>query len=297
MRDRRAQGRVIVGVQGDEASFLALRWAARCARARKSALEVLMAWELPEPAFALPGGIQAVADDVIGELRWTLEALVDRSGICTGAGLSVSTTVATAPAKVALADAAKRADILVLGAVHHSALAAVLSVGRHTAALAPCPVALVPSGAAAPESSPDDTGDRFVVGMDGSLRSEAALAWAVAEADRRGLAVAVVAVGLSPADLDAVATSVASAGAAHPEVTVGLAVKAGDPGEVLARESWGSEGLVLGQHGGGSFRRHLPSLGSVSRWCAAHPLSPVVIVPAPPAAGGQGETTVESLSR
>jgi nucleotide-binding universal stress UspA family protein len=275
---RKRRQHIVVGVQGDDASVAALRWSARCARARGAELEALMAWELPEPPRHLPGGLRQMTEGVVGDLRWALEAIVDRSGICAAPGISVTTTVATAPVKLALANAAERADLLVLGSVQHSVALAALSVSRQTAASASCPVVLVPVG---PLDAPAETGgDRLVVGMDGSPQSAAAFAWACDEAAFRKLPLKVVGVSLTKGALDAVAAMVAAALRAHPALAIELVTHAGDPGEVLAAASLGAEALVVGQHGSGSIRRRLPALGSVSRWCAAHTVSPVVVVPA-----------------
>jgi nucleotide-binding universal stress UspA family protein len=274
---RKRRQHIVVGVQGDDASVAALRWAARCARARGAELEALMAWALPEPPRRLPGGLDDMTAGVIADLRWALEAIVDRSGICAAPGISVTTTVATAPVKLALSHAVERADLLVLGSVQHSVALAALSAGRQVAASAGCPVVLVPLPADEP---PSRGGDRLVVGMDGSPQAAAALTWACEEAHHRKLPLEVVSVSLGRGASATAAAMVAAAMRAHPEVTITLITHAGDPGEVLAQASLGAEALVVGQHGSGSIRRKLPALGSVSRWCAAHTVSPVVVVPA-----------------
>ena len=275
---RKRREHIVVGVQGDDASVAALRWAARCARARGAELEALMAWALPEPPQHLPGGLRDMTQGVVADLRWALEAIVDRSGICAQPGISVTTTVATAPVKLALSNAVQRADLLVLGSVQHSVALAALSVGRQTAASAGCPVVLVPVGPAR-DAGAGRAGDRIVVGMDGSPQSAAALTWACEDASYRRMALDVVSVSLSKNAFDASAELVAAAMRTRPDLTITLTTHAGDPGEVLAQSSLGAEALVVGQHGSGSIRRRLPALGSVSRWCAAHTVSPVVVVP------------------
>ncbi len=270
---------VVVGVQGDDASLEALHWAARHVRGTGGEIEAVMAWELAEPPRHLVGDLQEVADAVVSDLRWALETIVDRSEIATMPGVRVSTTVVTAPAKVAMADAIDRADLLVLGSVHHMAALAALSVSRQVAAAASCPVALVP---ALEETREANEGDFLVVGMDGSPQSLDAFRWATDEAARRRLPLRVVTVAPSSQALDVIAAAVAARMQAEPPVPpvdIKLVTRAGDPGEVLLEESRGAEALVLGQHGSGTIRRRLPSLGSVSRWCVAHLVSPVVVVP------------------
>jgi nucleotide-binding universal stress UspA family protein len=278
--------RVVVGVQGDDASLEALHWAARHARATGGEIEALMAWELAEPPRHLTGDIQETADAVISDLRWALETIVDRSEIAATPGVRVSTTIVTAPAKVAMADAVDRADLLVLGSAHHAAALAALSVSRQMAASASCPVALVPVLADGVASGVTE-GDFLVVGMDGSPQSFDAFAWATDEAARRRLPLRVVTVSPPAEALDAITAAIAarlrSRRPALP-VDISLVTRAGDPGEVLLEQARGAEALVLGQHGSGTIRRRLPSLGSVSRWCVAHLVSPVVVVPRRPRA-------------
>lgn len=270
---------VIVAVHADDASVPSLQWAARSAGARGSTLEALMAWELPEVQGRSLDAAPAADRGVIADLRWVLKDLIDRSGISADPGLEVVTTVFEASAKVALVSAASRAALLVLGAPQHATVLAALSARRRIATHAPCPVAVVP----VPGNQFDTaiSGDRFVVGMDGSSQSIAALAWACAEADRRGLPVQVLAVGAQDAIPARVEQAIAAQQTEHPATIISLTTSGGDPGEVLAKESLGAEALVLGQHGNGWLSRRLPSLGSVSRWCVVHPVCPVVVVPLP----------------
>ena len=233
---------VVVGVQGDDASLEALHWAARHAQGTGGEIEALMAWELAEPPQHLNGDIQEVADAVISDLRWALETIVDRSEIAATPGVRVSTTIVTAPAKVAMADAVDRADLLVLGSTHHAAALAALSVSRQLAASASCPVALVPVLAEAADGVADGVpqGDFLVVGMDGSPQSLDAFSWATDEAARRQLPLRVVTVS-PPADaLDAITAAVAARLRARKPalpLDISLVTRAGDPGEVLLEES------------------------------------------------------------
>jgi nucleotide-binding universal stress UspA family protein len=188
-------------------------------------------------------------------------------------------TVAPMPAKVALAEAACRAELLVLGSAQASAVHLFSPVGRRTAAVARCPVAIVPAHR---PSGALGTGGHLVVGMDDSSQSAAALQWACAEAQHRRLPLRVVTVGLHSFGPPTMHDAIAQAQRAFPSVQVTLEIRVGDPAEVLARESAGAEALVLGQHGNGWVTRQLPALGSVSRWFAANPVCPVVIVPAAP---------------
>lgn len=269
--------RVIVGVHADDASIPALQWAARSAKARGWALEALMAWDLPVPPRHMPEDVRLASQGVLGDLRWALESIVDRSGISADSSLKVSTTVLAAPAKLALSRAAERAGLLVLGAPQHAAAFAAFSAGRRIATTAPCPVAIVPSATA--EFDATRSGDRLVVGMDGSDQSVVALGWSCAEALHRGLPVSVVAVGLHGSAAARVTQAIEAQQQASPSAVVTLKTFMGDPGEVLLQESRGAEALVVGQHGSGWVTQRLPSLGSVSRWCAVHQVCPTVVVP------------------
>ncbi len=287
-RDHVRREHVVVGVQGDDASLAALRWAARHAHFTGGEIEAVMAWELAEPPGHLSGAVQQAAEGVISDLSWALETIVDRSEIAATPGIRVSTTVVTAPAKLAMADAVDRADLLVLGSVHHAAALSALSVSRQLAASASCPVALVPVLAVPPLPDPAAAGAFLVVGMDGSPQSQDAFRWACAEAARRGLPLRVVVVSPTETVLDMVTAAVAARLRVTPPVAISVLTRAGDPGPVLIEESEGCEALILGQHGSGTIRRRLPSLGSVSRWCVAHLISPVVVVPRRPRRGRPG---------
>jgi nucleotide-binding universal stress UspA family protein len=273
---------VVVGVQGDDASLAALRWAARHAHFTGGEIEAVMAWELAEPPDRLSGDVQQAAAGVISDLGWALETIVDRSDIAATPGIRVSTTIVTAPVKLAMADAVDRADLLVLGSVHHAAALSALSVSRQLAASASCPVALVPVVGMPALPEPRPAGDFLVVGMDGSPQSHDAFRWACGEASRRRLPLRVVVVSPTETALDVVTRTVAARLRVTPPVAISVVTRAGDPGPVLIEESKGCEALILGQHGSGTIRRRLPSLGSVSRWCVAHLISPVVVVPRRP---------------
>jgi nucleotide-binding universal stress UspA family protein len=277
---------VVVGVQGDDASVEALRWAARHAYFTGGEIEAVMAWELAAPPPHLSAELQEAAQGVISDLRWALETIVDRSEVAAIPGIRVSTTIVTAPAKLAMADAVDRADLLVLGSVHHAAAISALSVSRQLAASASCPVALVPVIDPQPAAEPGAADDFLVVGMDGSPQSLDAFRWACAEAARRSVPLRVVVVSPTEMALDAVTRTVAARLRVRPPVAITVVTRAGDPGPVLIEESKGCEALILGQHGSGTIRRRLPSLGSVSRWCVAHLVSPVVVVPRRPARPG-----------
>lgn len=143
-------------------------------------------------------------------------------------------------------------------------------------------------------------GTRIVVGVDGSAGSRAAVAYALAEARRRGDAVveAVMAYplltsfpgieyGVVPVPPETVAASSRQALAAAlrdlpTDVPVQQRVEEGSPAHVLIEASHDADLVVLGSRGRGGFRSLL--LGSTSHQVASHAHCPVVVIPAHAAA-------------
>jgi nucleotide-binding universal stress UspA family protein len=137
---------------------------------------------------------------------------------------------------------------------------------------------------------------RIVVGVDGSASSQAALRWALRQAELTGATVEavlawhypVMAVPFAPVavlddpydfrtfaattltDAIAAATDPASA------VKVSSTVRQGIPAEVLLDAAQGADLLVLGSRGQAGFTEAL--LGSVGQHCVHHGTCPVVII-------------------
>ena len=136
------------------------------------------------------------------------------------------------------------------------------------------------------------TGNRIVVGIDGSEASRAALGWAAGQADRTGAVLEVVTTwswpttygwavpyptGFDPVEsaqkvLD---ESVSGLKDAHPGLEILTRVVEGHPSPVLIEASKGASLLVVGSRGHGEFAGML--LGSVSEHCATHAQCPVLI--------------------
>jgi nucleotide-binding universal stress UspA family protein len=127
-----------------------------------------------------------------------------------------------------------------------------------------------------------------VVGVDRSPASDSAVAWAAAEAVRRGGRLVLVrAEGLGdlplPAAqwdeeeqrLHALAASVRDAHPSLDDVTSELI--AGAAGPVLVVRAAAADLLVVGSHGRGAVSRAV--LGSASAYCAVHAPVPTVVVP------------------
>lgn len=141
------------------------------------------------------------------------------------------------------------------------------------------------------------SGQRIVVGVDGSSSSKAALAWAVRQAEMTGATVeAVIAwhypvmVGgyawgpvpaLDDADFETIAARALSAAIAETvdptsTVKVSTTVREANAAQVLLETAQGADLLVVGSRGHGGFTGAL--LGSVSQHCAHHASCPIVII-------------------
>lgn len=134
---------------------------------------------------------------------------------------------------------------------------------------------------------------RIVVGVDGSVPSKAALAWAIRQARLTGATVEAVIAwefpatygypvpvlpGMSFKELATEVVTLAIAEASSPEDHVTIRPKAveGLPARVLLDASAGAELLVVGSRGHGPFVGDL--LGSVSQQCVHHASCPVVVI-------------------
>jgi len=144
--DRPPVGRIVVGVDGADTSREALLWAAEAAALRGVTLTVVQAWQVRphsptdvlHPRSAVPTQ-QAAAQ---GRLRsWAESVVADTSAID-------FYTPHGAPLDMLL-DCAADADLVVIGRRSHSGLRRVLhgAAGDSLSALAPCPVAVVPTTA------------------------------------------------------------------------------------------------------------------------------------------------------
>ena len=141
--DQDVRGRIVVGVDGSDHSVLALRWAVQQAERTGADVEVIACWQWPASA----GGFLPYENfDMSGITRKAADAAVaavvgdgDRTGV------EVRTTVVEGYPARALLDAAKGAELLVVGSRGHHAVSGLLlgSVGLHCATHAPCPVLIV----------------------------------------------------------------------------------------------------------------------------------------------------------
>jgi nucleotide-binding universal stress UspA family protein len=289
-------GLIAVGVDGSPNGRDALRFALAEARLRDAKLSVVYAWSAPHVALSDPCMTAAVEHE-LRELAAEAHALIGRELDAVGApsaDVEIEEDVVDGRPAAALIDAAAGADLLVVGSRGHGSLVGSLlgSVSQQCLQHAPCPVAVVRSAS---------TGERrrVVVGVDGSVGSEAALAWALDAARRRETSVHAVCAykqpsglttggftnaGLLPMLRDSLARSAerildAAEQWSTSDVAVSTASVCGPAADSLLAAAADSDLLVVGSRGRGGFESLL--LGSVSQRCAARTDRVVVVVPSP----------------
>ncbi|RZU32188.1 nucleotide-binding universal stress UspA family protein [Blastococcus saxobsidens] len=145
-------GGVVIGHDGSPDADEALRWAAALAERASWPLHVVRAWHLataPQPPGWAFGYVPPLTE-------YEAAVLADvRSDVVAGLGAERAAVVTchavhAAPGS-ALVDAGRHADVLVVGARGHGALARFVlgSVSDHVTRHPPCPVTVVPHGRSA----------------------------------------------------------------------------------------------------------------------------------------------------
>lgn len=144
--------RIVVGVDGSEGAITALRWALDEARLRGARVDALQAWEYP-----YVGDLTGMAAYPIGriELEQVARESLDRSLAAAGVpstDVQVERIVVHGSAARVLLEAARGADLLVVGTRGHGGFSGLLlgSVSQQCAHHAPCPVVVVPPAVVAP---------------------------------------------------------------------------------------------------------------------------------------------------
>jgi nucleotide-binding universal stress UspA family protein len=138
---------IVVGIDGSDASKEALRWAIEEARVHGAKVTALYAWALPPPVPEVAPMPTIDFVDFGAELRDGAEKLV--AGMVdeiVGGDTSVTVepvAVEGSPAE-ALIDAARNADLVVVGSRGHGGFTALLlgSVSNKVVQHAPCPVVI-----------------------------------------------------------------------------------------------------------------------------------------------------------
>ena len=143
-------GKIVVGIDGSAHSSAALRWAADEAALRSARLEIVHAWSfVPVATPADSGLVQMAWTDNVELLDVTRKAAEDAAAAqvedVLGADHGATVSVVEGGPAEALLDAAKDADLLVVGNRGRGNLAAALlgSTSAKVADSAPCPVVVV----------------------------------------------------------------------------------------------------------------------------------------------------------
>ncbi|WP_327408003.1 universal stress protein [Streptomyces sp. NBC_01281] len=139
---------VVVGVDGSTGAQAALRWGLAQAKLTGSTVEAIAAWQYPEVYGYSYGWIPSMPEG--GEFAKTAEhALLETVDTVRGQmddPAQVSIRVAEGHPAQVLMDAARNAQLLVLGSRGHGTFSGILlgSVSQHCVQHAPCPVVVVP---------------------------------------------------------------------------------------------------------------------------------------------------------
>ncbi len=138
LEPRGGGGRIVVGVDGSENSKDALRWAAGQARLTGARLDVVMTWEVPVFPYGAWSGC-----DVGADAKEMLDETVHE--VLGGPGTRLSASVMEGRPASTLLEAAKEADLLVVGRRGHGSFTGFLlgSVAERCVTHAPCPVVVV----------------------------------------------------------------------------------------------------------------------------------------------------------
>ncbi|AKT51857.1 universal stress protein [Arsenicicoccus sp. oral taxon 190] len=284
--------RVVVGVDGSSGARPALEWAAREAEGRRATLVLVMAQELAVPAPSEAGWTFGL-DDV---LRESTERLLDEAAELVRRrhpDLDVTTQGVFGSPAAALIEASRHATLVVVGSRGAGGWPGLLlgSVSGAVAAHGHCPVVVVPD-----RCEHTDPQGPVVVGVDDSAESARAAAFALAEADGRGVPVVAVHAwtlsfhgGVVPTEEGSepytsmreqqsqlVTRVLEHPRAAHPDVPVEHRIVRSTSVSALTEASRGASLVVVGSRGRGGFAGML--LGSTSRQLLQTSQAPVAVV-------------------
>lgn len=274
---------ILVGIDGSTEAAVAARWALREARRRNVPLQAVLVWSYIDqpshdfdPAFSQDDAEDALRTFLTSALDADVAETVDRRLMC------------DLPAR-GLLEAAADSALLVVGARGAGGFPGLRlgSVADRVAQRAAVPVVIVCGKGA--------TDGRIVVGHDGSAGSDAALAWAAAEARIRAAHLEVVRSWEPPALIDwtfmpdAPVIAKQRAGVEEEldaaisrfarDVHVSRSFVAGSPARHLVEAAATASMVVVGRRGHGTLAGI--ALGSVSRQVVHHAPCPVVVVPPP----------------
>ncbi len=140
--------KIVVGVDGSDGSVDALRWALAEATLRGATVDVIHSWHYPYAAYTEITGMAAgvVTGEDLEQLgKEVLRLSVDLAG-AESSGVEVTPVLVQGAAAATLLEAAKGADMLVVGSRGHGGFTGLLlgSVSQHVIHHAPCPAVVVP---------------------------------------------------------------------------------------------------------------------------------------------------------
>jgi nucleotide-binding universal stress UspA family protein len=263
--------KIIVAVSAASESHRAVDWAVARAVARKQSIELMS---------VVGGAIGMIGEAAVIEAATsaTRELLDAEAARIASSGLTVTTRVEVGDPVGMLAAASESAALLVIGSDYRGSGQGPArgAHGIRITAASSCPVVVVP------DFDLDDERSGVVVGVDGSPVSEAAIAFAAAEADRLGEPLTAVivwtpiatprnALMVSPQSYrdameqtarEALALSLAGLRSSYPDLEIEEAVAEGFPSMVINELAEGARLTVVGSRGHGAVRRFL--LGSIS---------------------------------
>jgi nucleotide-binding universal stress UspA family protein len=138
---------IVVGVDGSEGALDALRYAVREAKRKGARLRVVAVWHVPPAAYGGVGFVPpydprvAFKDGVAESLDRAVESLGEEAD-----GIEVERVLVEGHAAKVLLDAAREADLLVVGSRGLGGFTGLLlgSVSQECAHHAPCPIVIVP---------------------------------------------------------------------------------------------------------------------------------------------------------
>ncbi|WP_431931131.1 universal stress protein [Nonomuraea jabiensis] len=269
-----------MGVDGSQASLVAVEWAAREAAMRGVAVHLVIVI----PALDLPTGAasEEVRRCVHKHALFVLEDALQhvRTG---GAQVEAHTQIMTGDPRLGLIKASKDAELLVVGSHGTGGFWHQLagSVALGTPGQATCPVVVA-------RPLPEHPRNEVVVGVDGSSSSEAAMEFAFAEASLRGAELYAVhawnpmsggqttgLVGEPDAHRQLLEAAIADFRDRRPAVKLVPRLVRGHPVDVLLRASAEASLLVVGSRGHGPVSAFF---GSVSHALVQYAKGPLVVI-------------------
>lgn len=280
---------VVCGIDGSEASFNALEWAAQEARSRRARLDILCCFE--KPTYAGHSGTERTVGGDLLEAG-AIETLKKAEAAVAPYGIEVHTMLESSDPTKALLTLSKTAARVVIGARGGSGGFTdrlLGSVASAVSARAYCATAVIPSAPVA-EVLPVK---HIVCGFDGSEAAQLALALSIREASRWGARLSCVsAINFAgntwmPSSnyhqevLDDVRAGMRDAVAelkdGYENVDVRCHAMEGNPAALMAEFSTAVDLIVVGTRGRGGFTGLL--LGSTSQAVLQHASCPTLVVP------------------